>query len=282
MKKSSIVTTVLMLLLVVSFSSPAQATGLRIMIQEIQAGNVTGVVISDGTPGLDGDGDPATGSIFFSGTVGGFVVTTTLAQSNAPGIGGMGILSVVDTQVVWAPDADINSGASLRLTVLDDSYDTFPGSSYFYSTVDVTQTGANTTGQYQAWVGFNGSDPNPDFGPDGTFNDFVDLVLPAANQAAYLTMGTAWGTMINSSGATTSPVHDVSGQFPGSTYKLFSQAEITLDSDVSASANFTLTNIVQDSPPLQSHPVPEPASLVLLLSGLGGITLLRTRKGRAS
>jgi hypothetical protein len=285
MIKTSARKTVVLLLLLAVFSTAAFAADVRPNFRlRISDGN-TGIVITDN--GL-GDRDDATGAgeACLGASTGGLICTgfinlggvqgsVTYAMSE-PDNNEQTILTLHTDMFRFAP------GVSTRLiiTLEDTGYMPFSSPSTFTGQLSDVEIGT-ATGSFQTWV--NRSNLVPYFGEDQNgILDPENLVIPAGSAALFEGPGV---TNITGSPA---PYNEVGYFEPGvNPYAMFSQAVIDFGvDDFGGPIAFTITSTItagQNGRPLYPNEtnVPEPASLLLLGSGMVTLGLLRKKRTAA-
>jgi hypothetical protein len=281
----------------VLFSGAAYANGvgLQMLIQEIHndaAGTVYGLVLNDNGSGPFGDGfnadaDADVGEIEYQGVInqlGAYYVTSSLAKT---GGGPGGNFLYLLTTTITLQNQFSGPLPSLRITLLDDGYTVptgysdFTFSAAFGLSGSPNSIGTNGSGMFQTWLDVDTSDPSVDFGPDAETSAEILLVPPANSIAAFATTGTNWGATAGEGPITLTSLNQtvLATQFTGTSHGLITQVEVQLPIlDANGQASFDLTGMLIPKTPNLGHSMPEPTTLLLLISGLAGMTLVRRKK----
>ena len=237
-------------------TSGAYADGFRLRLEDFGTGN--GVVITDNGAG---DINPLAGAVTYLGSLNGFTINVTTGLSK-PIIGGVNNYAELDLNSV---NVRFTGAGKLRITLEDTGYTSGPdGATTAVGLVGGTMTApTGSTVTFQSWV--NPDDLVPDLGADASSPGALTPIgtIPAGSVALWSGNGMTFGPGAFSDTASQGFTHS-------GAYSLFTQA--TLD--------FTGAGMVSFDSNLST--VPEPASLLLLSSGLAGMGLWGRKRRKSA
>ena len=244
-------------LVVVAAESSAWAGPIRLRIEDVTLG--LGVVVTDNGAG---DVNPLIGAVTYSGAVGSnFIVNVTTGVST-PLIGGVGDLGVIDLNSV---NIATTGGGTLQLTLENSDFVGSTGPLEAIGTIGGTLTAPGGSSLLvQSWA--SGSNTVPALGADQP-NSPIGAIggTPVGSTPLWSASGAIFGP-----GAFSSVASAIFDNGAVDTFSLFTQVTVTLSGPGSVSFDTNVQAL---------EVVPEPASLLLLSSGMAG-GILRRRKRR--
>jgi hypothetical protein len=230
----------------------------RLRIEDTNTG--IGAVLTDNGPG---DSNPVIGAVTFSGSLlGNFTINVTTGISK-PLIGGAGDVGQIALNSV---NVATTGPGTLRITLEDSG---FVSSQPLLSVVGslggtLTAPGGSSI-LVQSWA--NGGNSVPALGPDQSVGPIGAIGgIPAGSTEVWTSPGVQFGPGAFSASASASFINGAVD-----TFSLFAQVVVTFTGPGSVTFQENQQVLVA---------VPEPASVVLLASGLAGLGLLKLRKAR--